>query len=227
MCMNLSSARLLAGMIGEVIEVPIENKECWGKFLHVKVGIDVSKPLKRGIRVYLEEFDTLIVAPIRYERLPEYCYGCGEIGHPLRDCPCEEIRVSVMAGGEAKYWSWLNVMAPVRIRGYKQRGEDFVKRNFGFSRTGEAVVESEKLGVVIVNKRKELGGQLLREKLGGKVQKEISAVGTFQNVQVGQSLQEDGQRSVDSRAIGDAMVGVKVDVEASGEENYTEALKVD
>ncbi|TXG60503.1 hypothetical protein EZV62_015076 [Acer yangbiense] len=37
----------LAEQIGEVVEIPSESRECWGKFMRVKVRIDIAKPLKR------------------------------------------------------------------------------------------------------------------------------------------------------------------------------------
>ncbi|TXG62009.1 hypothetical protein EZV62_013372 [Acer yangbiense] len=47
LCMNRRMAKWLAEQIGEVIEIPSESRDCWGKFLRVKVLIDISRPLKR------------------------------------------------------------------------------------------------------------------------------------------------------------------------------------
>ncbi|KAL5839139.1 hypothetical protein ACOSQ4_011747 [Xanthoceras sorbifolium] len=58
-----------------------------GKFLRIRVNIDISKPLKRGIRVSLNESEESIMLLIRYERLLEYCFGCGMVGHHVHDCP--------------------------------------------------------------------------------------------------------------------------------------------
>ncbi|KAL5770981.1 hypothetical protein ACOSP7_015135 [Xanthoceras sorbifolium] len=164
MCMNMKSARLLAGMIGDVVEIPVEVRECWGRFLRVKVGIDISKPLKRGLRVYLEEFDSLIVAPIRYERLPEFCYGCGEVGHSLRDCSVEETRTKILAGGGAKFGSWMKATPPVCVRGFKQRDEGLGKRNSGDSKVGgreEVAEEGSEGGSLEIKSRegKNAGGE--------------------------------------------------------------------
>ncbi|KAL5839129.1 hypothetical protein ACOSQ4_011737 [Xanthoceras sorbifolium] len=55
----------------------------------------------------LENFETLITALIKYERLPDFCYGCGYIGHSVRECHNSEVRKSIMEGVEPKFGVWL------------------------------------------------------------------------------------------------------------------------
>ncbi|KAL5775614.1 hypothetical protein ACOSP7_013171 [Xanthoceras sorbifolium] len=123
MCMNRRTAKMLAGMIGEVVDVPIESKNCWGKFIRVKVEIDVSKPLKKGLRVWLEEFDIIITVPIKYERLPDFCYGCGLMGHSVRECMDKEARRFVMESAFPKFGSWLRASPLSTLRNSKQKSE--------------------------------------------------------------------------------------------------------
>ncbi|KAL5741560.1 hypothetical protein ACOSP7_028292 [Xanthoceras sorbifolium] len=78
-CMNCKVARLIAEEVGTIVEFPMDSKDLWGKFFRIKVRIDITKPLKMGIRMRLENFDTLITALIKYERLSDFCYGCGFI----------------------------------------------------------------------------------------------------------------------------------------------------
>ncbi|KAK3207133.1 hypothetical protein Dsin_021179 [Dipteronia sinensis] len=80
------------GNLGEVVEIPLESKECWGKFMRVKVAIDISKPLKRGNRVWIDEFREMVMAPVRYERLPDFFYACGMIRPVHMDCTNEEAK---------------------------------------------------------------------------------------------------------------------------------------
>ncbi|KAL5752993.1 hypothetical protein ACOSQ2_023500 [Xanthoceras sorbifolium] len=101
----------------------MDSKDLWGKFLTIKVRIDITKPLKRGIRMRLENFDTMITALIKYERLPDFCYGCGFIGHSVRECHNSEVRKSIMEGAEPKFGVWLRASTLDRSKP-RQRGEE-------------------------------------------------------------------------------------------------------
>ncbi|TXG57216.1 hypothetical protein EZV62_018529 [Acer yangbiense] len=96
---------------GEVLEILADSKECWGKFLRVKVRVDVSRPLKRWLRLKLDNSDDIVVVNLKYERLPEFCYVCGKIGHGLRDCPDDDARTSALEGTTSKFGSWLRAVA--------------------------------------------------------------------------------------------------------------------
>ncbi|KAL5769877.1 hypothetical protein ACOSP7_014031 [Xanthoceras sorbifolium] len=121
-CMNCKVARLIAEELGTIVEFPIDSKDLWGKFLRIKVSIDITKPLKRGIRMRLANFDTMITVLIKYERLPDFCYGCGLIGHSVRECHSSEVRKSIMEGVEPKFEMWLRASPPNRSKP-RQRGE--------------------------------------------------------------------------------------------------------
>ncbi|KAL5787815.1 hypothetical protein ACOSP7_004764 [Xanthoceras sorbifolium] len=122
----------LAGTIGDVVEFPLESNGCWGKFLKVKVRIDITKPLKRGIRVWLEEFKTMITSPIKFEKLPEFCFACGLVGHSLKECLDEEARTCVINGSVSKYGVWLQASPPERTK-IRQKDEG-TGDNFGFEK---------------------------------------------------------------------------------------------
>ncbi|KAL5800083.1 hypothetical protein ACOSQ4_032967 [Xanthoceras sorbifolium] len=70
----------------------------------------------------------MITALIKYEILPDFCYGCGFIGHSFRECHNSEVRKSIMEGVEPKFGLWLraspldrsNVREDVRNRETKR-----------------------------------------------------------------------------------------------------------
>ncbi|TXG53848.1 hypothetical protein EZV62_019104 [Acer yangbiense] len=60
-CMNRITAKWMAEQIGRVIDIPTESKDCWGKFMKVKVQIDISKPLKRWLRLKLDKSNNIVM----------------------------------------------------------------------------------------------------------------------------------------------------------------------
>ncbi|TXG69371.1 hypothetical protein EZV62_004306 [Acer yangbiense] len=107
MCMNRRTVKWLAEQIGKVIEIPTESRDCWGKYLRVKVLIDISRPLKRWLRLKLDKSDNIVVVGLKYERLPEFCYTCGRVGHSISVCPDEEAKIEAVEGPSTKFGSWM------------------------------------------------------------------------------------------------------------------------
>ncbi|XP_050212839.1 uncharacterized protein LOC126664483 isoform X2 [Mercurialis annua] len=86
-CLNREAGLNLGSQIGEVIEVdPGASGDCLGKYMRVRVTVDITKPLKRGLKVKVNSEGAIVMALLRYERLPEFCFKCGIIGHPLLEC---------------------------------------------------------------------------------------------------------------------------------------------
>ncbi|TXG69525.1 hypothetical protein EZV62_004460 [Acer yangbiense] len=112
MCMNRRIARWLADQLGEVVEIPSKSRECWGKYMRVKVRIDISKPLKQWLRFKPGATDEIIMVGLKYERLPDFCFACGRIGHGIKECLDKVARQEALDGSPTKYGSWLKALIP-------------------------------------------------------------------------------------------------------------------
>lgn len=58
----------------------------WSENLRVRVTLDISRPLRRAIKVNIDGSLNGCWSQIKYERLPELCSFCGIIGHGVKDC---------------------------------------------------------------------------------------------------------------------------------------------
>ncbi|KAH7572176.1 hypothetical protein JRO89_XS04G0215500 [Xanthoceras sorbifolium] len=87
-CMTKSVGLLLEQQIGKVKDIDVgASRDYLGKFLRIRVSVDVSKALKRILRIKMDGMREEKTLLIKYERLPEYCFECGHLGHSYRECP--------------------------------------------------------------------------------------------------------------------------------------------
>ncbi|TXG71930.1 hypothetical protein EZV62_000509 [Acer yangbiense] len=86
LCMNRRTAKWLAEQIGEVVEIPSESREC--------------------------QTDEVTLVSLKYEKLPDFCYACGRIGHGMKECLDEEARKMALEGPLTRFGSWLKATAP-------------------------------------------------------------------------------------------------------------------
>lgn len=82
-CMAKAYARAMAKKLGKLVDFD-PNHDFFGKYIRIKVKIDITKPLKRGLLVVVGGVKMWL--PIKYEGLPLFCYHCGMIGHMFRAC---------------------------------------------------------------------------------------------------------------------------------------------
>lgn len=58
----------------------------WKESLRVRVILDITRPLWRGIKVRLDEPLGSVWTSIKYEKFPDICAFCGRNDHGMRDC---------------------------------------------------------------------------------------------------------------------------------------------
>ncbi|XP_050145591.1 uncharacterized protein LOC126621231 [Malus sylvestris] len=130
-----NNVRRLAAKIGEFVELK-DTAKARG-FLRVKVAVNTSNPLTTGCWLpRTNEKESWI--EFRYERLQDFCYKCGRIGHSNIECSYEAVK-----GGMAGYGEWtkaapvrdfINFPRPMAING----GE---RRHAGATRMGSRIEE--------------------------------------------------------------------------------------
>lgn len=103
--MNRVMGEAIGGKVGEFMEMDEEEDGTTvGRFLRVKVRLDIRKPLMRGIMVHTEGKDgeeKPIWCPMAYEFLPDFCYTCGRIGHTDKVCDTKLMKGEVQQFSKA------------------------------------------------------------------------------------------------------------------------------
>lgn len=78
-------ARGLGTKMGRVLEYDGDTRKSLPSgYLRLRVEIDVSKPIRRGILTRSK--DKQLWFDVRYEKLPNYCCWCGGFDHVEREC---------------------------------------------------------------------------------------------------------------------------------------------
>ncbi|KAK3189612.1 hypothetical protein Dsin_029173 [Dipteronia sinensis] len=55
----------------------------------------------------VDKFDNIVMVRLKYERLPEFCYVCGNIGHMTKEYLDVEARTQALTGMTTKLGSWM------------------------------------------------------------------------------------------------------------------------
>lgn len=114
-CMTVETGKFLGSIIGTVKEIDGgDSGVCMGKFLRVRVEVEIDKPLRRCLRIDVLGDGEETVMPIQYERLPDFCFGCGMVGHVLIECSERLERVGVGSCNKLLFGAWMRASAPTR-----------------------------------------------------------------------------------------------------------------
>ncbi|KAL5776413.1 hypothetical protein ACOSP7_009339 [Xanthoceras sorbifolium] len=117
LCMTCNIGLQLGAKIGKVKDMDVgASGDCTGKFLRVRVEVDVCQPLKRGLRILLEDSEEEQTLLLRYERMPEFCFECGLIGHSFRECPSKNHQKDATDFTKHKYGTWIRASSPTKER---------------------------------------------------------------------------------------------------------------
>ncbi|XP_024036844.1 uncharacterized protein LOC112096879 [Citrus clementina] len=118
-CMERDFLQELEGMIGKVEEIETdENGDCFGEFARIRIFINITQPLKK-ILFLKQEGETDIPMPLVYERLPDFCFCCGIIGHQFKECA----QYQGQPKEDLSFGMWMNALM-IGGRSRKYRGKE-------------------------------------------------------------------------------------------------------
>lgn len=61
------------------------SRECIGRFLRVRIRLNLREPLMREMMVTFPD-EGQVWVQFQYEGLPNYCFYCGKLGYVSRIC---------------------------------------------------------------------------------------------------------------------------------------------
>ncbi|KAJ1394309.1 Zinc knuckle CX2CX4HX4C [Sesbania bispinosa] len=98
--------RRIGSCMGEVRECEIFETKERGSFIKVQVDFDSRKPLIPRVNVG-SCADGVLWVDFRYERLPQFCYACGLIGHEEDSCKTDQVQANHYEKEEHELGLWL------------------------------------------------------------------------------------------------------------------------
>jgi hypothetical protein len=114
----------IGNVIGNSLEVDVpEDGIGWGRYLRIRVELDVTQPLLRGMILEYDDSAPFWV-DFQYEHLPIFCYRCGLLGHNGNDCVVGRRSGEVPIGPGEHFGSWLRALPRHRSVPGPQRGHN-------------------------------------------------------------------------------------------------------
>jgi hypothetical protein len=108
-CMSIKAGNQIGATVGKVEEVDVNEEGVgWGKYLRVKILLDLTKPLSRGRMLRLRGNKTWVA--FLYEKILGFCFKCGTIRHGRNVCVKGGGRQ--LQGVDAEFEPWLRVFSP-------------------------------------------------------------------------------------------------------------------
>ncbi|PWA67820.1 hypothetical protein CTI12_AA315780 [Artemisia annua] len=100
------SVRYIASKLGEVVEVDNAYFANRSKHIRAKVMINITNPLCRYVTV-LNLQNIKVRVHIQYERLPNFCYWCGLLGHTEKECLTKPLAIDGKTFKDWPFQEWL------------------------------------------------------------------------------------------------------------------------
>jgi hypothetical protein len=91
--MNQHRGARVMGLIGAVKKVDVDKDgKASGPYLRARVGIEIAKPLRRGVLMKTKKDGSPEWFDLQYEKLPFFSLSCGVMGHSHFECDKPVVR---------------------------------------------------------------------------------------------------------------------------------------
>ena len=145
------TGKTIGASLGKVVDVDVaDNGVQWGKYLRVRVEVDVTRKLIRGRKINIVGEEARWVH-FKYERLPNFCYRCGLLEHDLRECPVSVGRDKAEGMEDLQYGAWLRGEPTRRLGGEysfankKESGDTRYRSKAGMENGRNELTEARKV----------------------------------------------------------------------------------
>ena len=127
---NRKVAEHLCEAIGTVTRGEENSDKEGGRFVRVRVTVNIQKPLCRGRVVSLDDGKDLWI-PFKYERLPNLCFYCGCLTHDDRSCNARNESEVNLTPEKLQYGPWIKAppFVPSRNKMITVPGIDETRQN--------------------------------------------------------------------------------------------------
>ncbi|OMO97767.1 hypothetical protein CCACVL1_04463 [Corchorus capsularis] len=122
--MTLNNARKIGKSLGTVLDIedPDWVNGFGRSFMRIKIAMNLNRALTGRFKVPRGEGESISTV-VKYEKLGDFCYNCGFLGHGDKNCDKPTIAEG-NPGGIAKYGAWMRAVA---VRG-SQKEESAVSK---------------------------------------------------------------------------------------------------
>ncbi|KAJ1399445.1 Zinc finger, CCHC-type [Sesbania bispinosa] len=121
-CRTVQMGRKIGACMGTVRDSEIFEVRDRGSFIKILVDFDTTKPLLPGVNVG-SRVDGVLWVDFRFERLPQFCYSCGLIGHEEDSCRSDPVHANNDDTEGQGLGPWLRASAVGRKASNPTRGE--------------------------------------------------------------------------------------------------------
>ena len=98
----------IGSIAGRALETDFigSSEGVWRRYIRVRVEVDVNCPLAPDFPLERDHLPELWI-PFKYEKLGNFCFGCGLLGHDQRDCQDKGAQLSIQEGVTSFFGRWL------------------------------------------------------------------------------------------------------------------------